>query len=108
MGNLISKKKKKNSTLIINNDLIINITVDGKIYNKNKIYLFSFRNSSTFMFMIHYNDNNRYLRNILPTEFQWYDDLFIIKYENIKIFMTNVGYNKIKDYFNSHYSNPVI
>ena len=106
MGNTISKKR--NSTLIINNDLIINITVDGIIYNKNRICIFSFKNNSTFMVLIHYNDNNRYLRNILPTEFQWYDDLFIIKYENIKIFMTNVGYNKIKDYFNSHYSNPVI
>lgn len=106
MGNLISKKR--NSTLIINNDLIINITVDCKIYNKNKIYLFSFKNSSTFMCMIHCNNNNIYLRNILPTDFQWYDTQFIIKYDNIKMFMTNVGYNKIKDYFNSHYRNPVI
>uniref|UniRef100_A0A6C0JD60 Uncharacterized protein n=1 Tax=viral metagenome TaxID=1070528 RepID=A0A6C0JD60_9ZZZZ len=106
MGNYNSKKK--NSTLIINNNLIINITVDRKIYNKNRIYLFSFKNSSTFMILIHYNNNNKYLRNIYPINFQWNDTQFIIKIEDIKIYMTSDGYKNIKDYFNSHYRTPVI
>tara|TARA_B110000503_G_C6935685_1_gene324720 strand:- start:155 stop:475 length:321 start_codon:yes stop_codon:yes gene_type:complete len=106
MGSTISKKQ--NTTLIINNDLIINITIDGKIYNKNRIYIFSFKNISTFMILLNYNYHDKYLKNITPTNFEWNDTQFIIKIENIKLFMTNLGYNKIKGFFNSHYKTPIV
>lgn len=107
MGNFNSKMKKS-STLILENKYILYSIVNNHIYYNTKIYFFSFKNTTTFMGYIWYNSNTIYLRKIKPKDFLWDDVQYLIKKDNIKLAFTYQGYQKLKDYFNSHYKKPII